>query len=468
MLKVSEAAEAIVEDAGKGSNFLVYSHIDADGIAATSVMGAALARAEAPFRLRTVRQIDRNVVAEASAEKPDALIFVEIGSGYLDLIGSEASSRRVLVIDHHPPSGTVGPNMIHVNPHEYGFDGARDIGGAGVVYLVAKAMDQANVDLSALATVGALGDMQDKGDKRSLVSLNRSIVEDGVKAGCLETSTDLVFYGRETKPICKAIAHATNPFLPGLSGREDQCVALLASINLPLKEGDRWRTISDLSSEEKQKLLTRVIEHFSSKGYGGDLALKLIGTVYTLTHEKSWTPTRDAREFAFLLNACGRTGNQSLGISVGMGDRGQAMDEVQKVLVDYRRTLAQYMDWLSSEPSRLKEYRAIYVVDGEDVVDEKMTGPLSSILSSNSFLNPDKAVLVLAKTKEGETKISLRGTEQLISRGVNLGLILQNLIKKYSGVGGGHDIAAGAQIPFEVKDEFIRDVDEAILGKEEL
>ena len=117
MLKVSEAAEAIAEEAGKGSNFLVYSHIDADGIAAATVMGAALARTEAPFRLRTVRQIDRNVVAETSAEKPDALIFVEIGSGYLDLIGSEASSRRVLVIDHHPPSGTVGPNMIHVNPH---------------------------------------------------------------------------------------------------------------------------------------------------------------------------------------------------------------------------------------------------------------------------------------------------------------------------------------------------------------
>jgi len=120
------------------------------------------------------------------------------------------------------------------------------------------------------------------------------------------------------------------------------------------------------------------------------------------------------------------------------------------------------MTWVTETPERVEELTGIYVIHGEGTIDENMTGTISTILVSSGTFNPMKAVLVLAKTKEGELKISARGTEQLVTSGVNLGKILQELTSKHKGSGGGHDIAAGANIPVECEKEFFKELDEAI------
>ncbi len=69
---------------------------------------------------------------------------------------------------------------MQLNPHLYGIDGATDVSGSGVAYFAAKALNPANVDLAPIALVGALGDMQDKYEQRSLKGLNEIIVNDAV------------------------------------------------------------------------------------------------------------------------------------------------------------------------------------------------------------------------------------------------------------------------------------------------
>ena len=76
-----------------------------------------------------------------------------------------------------------------------------------MAYFVAKAVNAANVDLAPIALVGALGDMQDKYEQRSLRSLNEIMVNDGVAAGLLKVEKDLTFFGRETRPIHKMLGH---------------------------------------------------------------------------------------------------------------------------------------------------------------------------------------------------------------------------------------------------------------------
>jgi RecJ-like exonuclease len=461
--EASNAANLIRSEAEKGSYILILSHFDADGLAAAGILGKALVRLDASFHIRILKRLDQLSVDKSVAEGSDLIIFSDIGSGYLDLVGRSLMKRKVVILDHHQPIGKLSSNVTHVNPHTHGFDGARDISGAGVAYLVAKSIEASNVDLSTLAIVGALGDMQDKSDKRSLHGLNEIIVDDAVKAGLLKVETDLVFYGRETRPLHKALAYTTNPFLPGLTGKEDECLALLASVKIPLKHDGKWRALADLSTEEKQTLLSKIIEYIAMKGFPGKVALNLIGTVYTLLREERWTPTRDAREYSSLLNACGRMDKPSLALAVCMGERGGLIDEVQRIIGQYRKTLAQCMEWLTETPDRMKELEALYVIHGGEVIDENMTGAISSILPATGLLEPNKAIIVIAKTEEGDMKISARATEYLLEKGVNLGAALQELAKKYSGTGGGHDVAAGAQIPGGLEDKFIRDINEVIL-----
>ena len=462
MSRVAEAAHLIQDEARGESNFLVVSHFDADGLAAAGVIGRTLARLDASMHLKVVKQLDDEVLSECRSEDSDVTIFTEIGSGYLDAIRISFAGKKAIILDHHQPSGRLDSEFIHVNPHPFGFDGATEVSGAGVAYFVARSLSDANVDLSTLAVVGALGDMQDKGTRRSLHGLNERIVEEGLKKGLLETTTDLVFYGRETRPIHRALAYTTSPFLPDISGEEDKCLALLASIGIQVKREDRWRTVKDLSNDEKQRLLSKIVEIVSSKGLSAQAALELIGTVYTLVQEESSTPTRDAREYASLLNACGRMDRSGLAVSICLGDRGTVMEEVQQVLAEYRRTLAQYIGWITEKPDTVTELQGTYFVRGDDFLDEKMTGALSSILSTSGLFKTEKAIVVLARTKKGEIKVSARASDWLVERGVNLGSTLQAIAEKCSGMGGGHNVAAGAQIPEEKREDFVKLLDAAV------
>jgi len=238
---------------------------------------------------------------------------------------------------------------------------------------------------------------------------------------------------------------------------------LLASRKIPLKDGDRWRTMSDLSHKEKQALLTAIVELLVSKGFKGSKALELIGTVYTLTNEPAGGPTRDAREFSSMLNACGRMDRQGLAVAVCLGERVTIVDEIQEVVARYRKTLADYMDWLTQTASAVMELHAVCVVRGEDKIDESMTGALSSILSSAGHLKPNKATIVAARSRDGGVKISARAPDALLKKGADVGLALQKAATALGGFGGGHNVAAGAHIPQGNAEEFYRMIDRLIL-----
>lgn len=458
----SEAANLILNHVKKGDVIHVSSHVDADGISAAGIMGKALLRASANFRLRLERWMDEKVANRMSQEKAALTIFTDMGSGYLDLLGESLQKRNVIILDHHQPISETPSNFVHVNPHIHGIDGTRDISGAGVAYFAAKALDRKNIDLAYLAVVGALGDLQDRNKKRKLSGANKIIVEEAVQSGLLKAETDLLFFGRETRPIHQALARTTTPFIPDISGQEDKSLAFLVNLNIKPKENEKWRALRDLSSEEKTKLLSALADHMISKGLGGNIASDLVGEVYTLAHEEPWTPLRDAREFSVLLNATGRMDKAGLGAAICMGDRKNCLEEATKVIRDYQRTITKYLSWITEKPERLEQMENIYVVRGDGFIDEKVLSPVCTILST-TLIPLGKPIIAYATISgEDQIKVSSRGTESLIQKGLNLGEIMQFASEQFSGRGGGHDVAAGAQIPIKDVDNFVKLVDSLV------
>jgi RecJ-like exonuclease len=455
-----KAAKLISEHVEEDGFIHVVSHLDADGLAAAGVIGKALWRLDANFRVRIQQWIDKKIVGDITSDKPALTILTDLGSGYLDVLNEGLSNHQIVILDHHQPVGEVSANMSQVNPHSHGIDGSKDVSGAGVAYFVAKALDGANKDLAAIAVVGALGDLQDKYEQRALGGLNEKVVADAVAAGCLKVEKDLMFFGRETRPIHKALAYTTSPFLPGISGEEDKSLAFLVSLGIKPKHGDKWRALRDLSEEEKRQLCSALSDHLISQGYPSDV-LNLVGSVYTLVHEEPWTPLRDAREFSVLLNGTGRMEKAGLGVAICMGDRSSALEQAETVLEEYRRTITKYLSWLMEEPGRVDELESIYVVRGGDFINEKVIGTLSSILST-SLPKPEKPIIAYAVAEEDAVKVSARTLDMLTSKGLDLGEIMRVAAEKFEGKGGGHNIAAGAQVPLEDVDAFVKLVDELV------
>ena len=121
------------------------------------------------------------------------------------------------------------------------------------------------------------------------------------------------------------------------------------------------------------------------------------------------------------------------------------------------------LNWLM-EPNtdRVKELNNIYIASGDGVIGDKIIGTLSSILSTN-LAKPEKPIIAYSVVREENlVKISARSVDSVVKKGLNLGEVLRIAAEKCSGKGGGHNIAAGAQVPIDKLDSFIKLVDELV------
>jgi len=471
--RVKEAVDYL--NTFKGT-ILCASHIDADGLSSAGIIGKALHRANLEYHIRCVRQLELPIISEISTMKGiDNIIFTDLGSGQLEGINKYLSKKNIIILDHHP--AIVEPasdSILYVNPFAYNYDGANEISGAGLSYFFAKTLNSKNSDTSGIAVVGALADRQDKGDKNSLDALNRIIVEDGIKLGIIEEKLDLRLFGRETRPIYQALEYTTDPFLPGLTGNGDMCNRFMRDTGLPQQRGDLWRTIQDLNINERKTLIESLVTYGLSHGMSAKDSQSIVGTVYTLINEKPGTLLRNAREFGSLLNSCGRLNASGIAIGICMGERKFLLQEAEDLMSEYRRKISQFIEIINKESEHLREYSNLIVFDGKDIIDDTMIGTVVSIaISTKKFLDKKKPLVGMAISDDGTIKISCRGTQQLVSEGLDLGLALRKAVEAIGSEseGGGHNIAAGARIPQGTENLLIENLNAAIdkqMNKNEL
>ncbi len=445
--------------ARSGRRILVVTHIDADGLASGSIVFTSLMRKGGNVTLRAIPDLDPKTIAELAEQKYEFYIFTDLASTLVSELEA-AFDGRFLVIDHHQLSEEDMRNPSVVNAWAFGFDGGREACSSTMAYFFAASVDPSNIDLSPLSVVGAVADRQDAGQGRSLTALNRSAMEEAQSAGLLAVSRDLMFTGRETRPVHEAVALTSTPFLSGLTGSKDAVLAALHESGLQLKDGGTWRTISSLSADEKMKL-TEVIASMLGPAEGAtDAIANLVGEVYTFAFEDSFTPLRDAREFATLLNACGRMGGAGTGISICLGDRSESLKTAMKILSEYRSGISKALEALTADASRIQRQGSLVFVRGEGVVDEKLLGPVISILTSSPGFK-DKVLVGSASSRDSDLKISSRVGDSYDGE-VNLGLIMREAAEAVNGVGGGHSMAAGAKIPASMAESFSKAVLERI------
>ena len=221
------------------------------------------------------------------------------------------------------------------------------------------------------------------------------------------------------------------------------------------------RSLSDLDDEEKRTLFSALSSHMISHGCSADVVHQLIGTIYTFKLEELSTALRGGREYASLLNACGRMGKPGVGLSICLGDRGEAMVEAQETLDEYRKSIGSALNWVQIG-NKIHELENIYVIQAENMIDDTVIGVVSGILLSQGTLRPSKPIISTAFSEDEQIKVSARSTDNLLEKGLHIGKVMQEAAEMLGGGGGGHDVAAGAYIPKEKEDAFIEMVDSLV------
>ncbi|RJS73431.1 MAG: DHH family phosphoesterase [Candidatus Syntrophoarchaeum sp. WYZ-LMO15] len=466
MKRMKGAAERCADRIKEERKVHLVSHIDADGLASAAITVKALERAGIGVEVEFVKQLDVSVLERLERKDPGVVIFTDLGSSMAEEIMSYRFTS--VILDHHLPSPGDGNERelldsgLHLNPHLFGINGSYELSGSGVAYIFAQAMAEGdeNNDLADIAVVGAVGDLQDKKHGK-LVGVNRQILEEGAELGIISYEKDLRIFGRQTRPIYKMLQYSTDPYLPGLSGDEKGCIEFFFNLGVNLKDESkmRWRRWIDLPREEKQRVVSGLIEHCIHHGVEG--VDRLVGEVYTLEREEPGSELRDATEFSTLLNSTARYEEAQIGLRIAMGDRGEAYRRAKELLREHRRNLSAGVNFVKE--NGIKVLNNIQYFYAGDQIKETIVGIIAG-MSAGTISKEGLPIVAFAKCEEG-LKVSARATHALVKRGLNLARAITTSASRVGGSGGGHDIAAGAVIPEGSMEAFLALLDEEI-GKQ--
>lgn len=438
----------------------VVTHIDADGLTAGAIAVKTLQRMNKEYSIEFVKQLDHFVVNRLNDTSFDLVWFTDLGSS---IVEDDSVKFPYIVTDHHACDPKNQNVSYHFNPHLFNLDGSWELSGSGGTYLLATTINSANKDLASLAIIGACGDLQDRKHRR-LMSKNREILNQGIAAGVINAKMDIQFFGRETRPVYKMLQYANDPVIPGVTGRESLARVFLDDLAIPLKDGDQWRHWIHFSDDERKKVISQLVKLLLSKGFGYKLTSRLVGEVYELCTEPIATELHDVKEFATLLNSTARYGEFEVGLQVCLGNRDTYLKKARSLLRGHRHNLVEGLQLAKDEGIIQHDY-VQYFHAGTGIRDT-IVGIIANMLLNDEETRNDLPLVGFAQKSTGEIKASSRANQFLVNKGLDLSVVIRDAAESVEGVGGGHNIAAGATIPAGKEDEFLQKFEEKV--KEQL
>lgn len=400
-MSLETAAETLANHLASLEYVEMYSHYDADGIAAAAIMSLALSRADIAFKLRILPGI-----SEADVENPEISLLCDFGASCTGL------AESTMILDHHVPYNT---SPYHVNPRLFGEDGETELSGAGCAYLVANALGD-NRNLAGLVMLGIIGDNQ------TLSGRNQTIIGDAVANNLVNPGRGVLLAGRTTK---EQIANSLHPYLPSLSGDEEKAAAIESAC------------MSKVSDDAYTSCMLSQIVLDSDASYNA--LMNLYGDSWSL--EREVIP--NAHTFTAVVDACGKAGKSGIAYALCCGDASY-LEEAWKIAVSYRNRVIAAV----RTAEKIRDVPAVWRVgdcaaasDAADVLAESASGPMF-------VLGRDAASLrVSARAPHGSS--------------VNLEQILRTTAQACGGSGGGHQLRAGADVPLDREDEFLAGLEAA-------
>ena len=450
--------KAAAEQISAASEITIISHIDADGIACEAILSQAISRQEIPVRSVFVRQLEPLTMPQVPDDS-SLKIFSDLGAGQQNLMEARGLREKdVIIVDHHV-SQPCNRQYTQVNCLPYGHT---RMSAAGVSYFIAQQIDSANIDLAKLAVIGNVGDMMAR-EKCGLVGPAREkIVEDGVRHGSVEVrKRDLNCYGTSTRPVYLSLAYNDDPFVRGISNNPEGAKQFLRRLGIQQPvNGGRWPVWEELDLEDKRRIISGLASQLIANGESVD---RLLAETYGFPDEIPRTPLRNAQEYATVLNACGRWTKPAIGSAILRGDRGTAYREAEHMLTNHRAIIRNLLSFIIN--TGVIEIENVQYMHVGNRYPDTIVGIGAGMALSK--LNSKKPILIMCSVPEdlNLTKVSMRTTERVVEKGIDLQRAISDASAEYGGGGGGHKIAAGAFIPKSAEQEFVTRVNK-ILGEQ--
>ena len=417
----------------------VFSHNDADGIGAASVLTSMLVRAGKGSQTTNLKSFDLPSIQASLVKGVDLLIVADMGSSNLTAL--ESLGTKVIVLDHHRPEKD-SENVIHLNPSVFKVDGARYACASTLSMLLAVTVDESNWNLLPMAFAGMVGDRQ---HLQGLIGVNAHLYNEGSGRNLVQEKKGSLL---PPGPVGDGLMRTTHPFIRGVSGDPQGIARLLQEANV--RAESTWDGLDEGGRRRLSSLISlRLLEQGCSLGSLEDE----LAPDYFFPQDNS-----RAYQLTRLINACGRVEETSLGLAMLLGVK-EARERAETLVREYDEMLLNAAK-RTAERGISKEVAIQHFESPHKEVSSELCGLVMQWVGDQ-----DKATICLTRMDK-EFKVSSRGTRKLVDMdGLDLSVAMRDAAASVGGVGGGHNIASGATIPLGKDIDFLQALD-AIIAKQ--
>jgi single-stranded-DNA-specific exonuclease len=417
------------------SRVRVLCHYDPDGTTSAAILTRTLMRRGKRVHATMSHALDKAAGERLRAESNELLVVSDMGSAQLDVL--ESLGYPVIVLDHHRPLRDT-EKIVHINPHLFGVDGAREMCGATTTWLFSLLLDEGNWDLAGIAAAGAIGDKQDIG---GFSGVNGALFAEAIERKILTPERRLAL---RDGPLAQTLAHSISPYFRGIGGRPVEAASFLKEAGF---EPDV--ALRNLDPAQRRRLTSVLAVRLVEQGAAPEALDVLVEDRYWIEPQRMY-----AQDLEAYVNGCDRLGHEGLGLAVCLGDA-DALARAESLLDQYSSKVLEYLVRFESEGLYAKKHVQFFYCE-EPTIAGSVAGA-----GMQFYFDQSKPVVGLS-VMDRQTKVSARGTRTMISRGLDLGAALRDAAARFDGNGGGHDIAAGATIPKGKEEKFLDAVDEIV------
>ena len=454
LIRSEETSQIIKNNIIANKNTIIIGHKDTDGIISSSILAKSILREKGRVTIRTLSSLTSDYIKQLKDSKYDFYIFTDVGSDLIEEFESRLKNKW-LIIDHHKMKNQYLNHNNVFNSWYCEYDGNYEISSSGLSYFISLSMNKLNQNLCFLPIVGAISDKQERGKNRVLTGINNKIIDEAKENGFIGEKNDLILCNKENQPINMALSSSLNPYLPGITGNPSNALKLLSSLDIKIKEKNIWRTISNLTLDEKTMLVKGIYDYI---GYENDDISSLFGVNYFSLTENQHSDLYYVNHFSNLINCCAIMGKPSYAIILCMGDYGEALLTAKNVFLQCSQILINKLNLILGDKTRVIDKGDLLLVICDNLIDDNALNFLSSMIISIPYYN-NKTVIVKNSNINGYDKFIIR--QNHLSANKNL-LNLLNKVKSDI-VLHGNDCVVSCIIKSDYYETFIKNVEGVLI-----
>ncbi len=422
--KYAEAKDLIL-----GSDFLrIIVHYDGDGTSSAIILTNMLKRLNKKFHLSYIKEL--NEAGFRSLITDDTTIVADAGSDQLRFVPEK---RNIIVLDHHFYTKADWKG-ININARDYGIDGTHEACGSTMSYMMAQVMDEKNSDLFPFFMSGLIADKQDLG---GISGMNLKLVDSYGEKFRKDHALNL-----EGTTLKDSLTYSTDPFFKDITGFPDKAESFLKTAGI-----DPDKKQQDLSEDEKRTLANALGLKLLEQKAGFEALSYIEADLYYFDFGYS------SKMLSSIIDGNGKMGKNSVPVAYFLGYE----NFKQEMETNWRLFKTKIIDYTYRS---LGEMFSTPHISYFYAPESEMAGAISGILMLY-LADQTKPVIGFSVGKD-ETKVSSRGTRKLVSKGLNLSVVMRDASAAVGGSGGGHDIAAGAVIPKGKEIQFLETAEKII------